>query len=156
MFDINKVKVVYRYDKDGVLSGTSILDESNKDTATGKWVYPPNTTPVAPPPNRKGYCLVWKFGMWSYRPYEPKIVLSEKAQLEKEYKDAQANCAKNISLAFLRGDTEAVKSIREDFAEIQQAYNEAQNDMQNEAATDTTGTTTTATGVEPAAANEGE
>ena len=36
MFDINKVKVVYRYDKDGVLSGTSILDESNKDTATGK------------------------------------------------------------------------------------------------------------------------
>jgi hypothetical protein len=76
--------------------------------------------------------------MWSYRPYEPKIVLSEKAQLEKEYKDAQANCAKNISLALLRGDAEAVKSIREDFAEIQQAYNDAQNDMQNDAATDTT------------------
>jgi len=139
MFDINKVKVVYGYDKDGVLSGTSILDESNKDTATGKWVYPPNTTPVAPPSNRKGYCLVWKFGMWSYRPYEPKIVLSEKAQLEKEYKDAQANCAKNISLALLRGDAEAVKSIREDFAEIQQAYNDAQNDMQTETQTDTEG-----------------
>ena len=139
MFDINKMKVVYRYDKDGVLCGTSILDESNKDTATGKWAYPPNTTPVAPPPNRKGYCLVWKFGTWSYRPYEPKIVLSEKAQLEKEYKDAQANCAKNISLAFLRGDTEAVKSIREDFAEIQQAYNDAQNDMQTETQTDTEG-----------------
>ena len=130
MFDINKVKVVYRYDKDGVLSGTSILDESNKDTATGKWVYPPNTTPVAPPPNRKGYCLVWKFGVWSYRPYEPKIVLSEKAQLEKEYKDAQANCTKSISLAFLRGDDEAGRGIREDFAEIQQAYNDMQNEMQ--------------------------
>nr|DAM93959.1 MAG TPA: hypothetical protein [Caudoviricetes sp.] len=137
MFDINKVKVVYRYDKDGVLSGTSILDESNKDTATGKWVYPPNTTPVAPPPNRKGYCLVWKFGVWSYRSYEPKIVLSEKAQLEKEYKDAQANCTKSISLAFLRGDDEAVRGIREDFAEIQQAYNDMQNEMKNEAAVDT-------------------
>lgn len=139
MFDVNKMKVVYKYDKDGVLSGTSILDESNKDTVTGKWVYPPNTTSVTPPPNRKGYCLVWKFGVWSYRPYEPKIVLSGKAQLEKEYKDAQANCAKNISLAFLRGDTEAVKSIREDFAEIQQAYNDAQNDMQTETQTDTEG-----------------
>jgi hypothetical protein len=134
MFDINKVKVVYRYDKDGVLSGTSILDESNKDTATGKWVYPPNTTPVAPPPNRKGYCLVWKFGVWSYRSYEPKIVLSEKAQLEKEYKDAQANCTKSISLAFLRGDDEAVRGIREDFAEIQQAYNDMQNEMKSDTA----------------------
>ena len=141
MFDINKMKVVYKYDKDGVLCGTSILDERNKDTATGKWVYPPNTTPVVPPSNRKGYCLVWKFGVWSYRPYEPKIVLSEKAQLEKEYKDAQANCAKNISLAFLRGDDEAVRGIREDFAEIQQAYNEMQSDMQNDTQTATqTGT----------------
>ena len=92
--------------------------------------------------------------MWSYRPYEPKIVLSEKAQLEKEYKDSQANCAKNISLALLRGDAEAVKSIREDFAEIQQAYNEmqgeTQGEMKNEAAADTT------TGTGTAATKEGE
>lgn len=124
MFDINEMKVVYKYDKDGVLCGTSILNESNKDTATGKWVYPPNTTPVVPPPNRKGYCLVWKFGVWSYRPYEPKIILSEKALMEKEYKDAQLNCVKNISLAFLRGDEDAVAEIREEFDLIQQEYNE--------------------------------
>ena len=154
MFDINKVKVVYKYDKDGILCGTSILDESNKDTATGKWVYPPNTTPAAPPPNRKGYCLVWKFGTWSYRPYEPKIVLSEKAQLEKEYKDAQANCAKNIALALLRGDAEAVKSIRKDFAEIQQAYNEMQGEMQGEMKNEAAADTTTGTGT--AATKEGE
>jgi hypothetical protein len=124
MFDIDKMKVVYKYDKEGVLCGTIILDEGDRDSVTGKWAYPPYTTPVMPPPTRKGHCLVWRFGVWSYKPYEPKIVLSERAQIDKEYKEAQENCAKNLSLAYLRGDEAAIEGIRSEFREIQQMYNE--------------------------------
>lgn len=124
MFDIDRMKVVYEYDKNGVLCGTQILGERDKDTATGRWVYPPNTTPVVPPPTKKGYCLVWKFGVWSYKEYKPNVILPMRAQIDKEYKEAQEKCAKNISLAYLRGDQEAIAGIREDFEEIQQAYNE--------------------------------
>lgn len=61
---MGETKTVYEFDKQGVFSGTVILDETDK-SPSGAWNIPGGCTEIEPPEKAEGFVPVWDGEKWN-------------------------------------------------------------------------------------------
>ena len=83
-----------------------------------------------------GYCdriqdLLGAQAKRTYVPPAEPTVEDQKANLKADYDSAVKELTDSMAVALLTGDTAAQESIRADFSDLQKAYKEAMEDVQN-------------------------
>lgn len=71
-------KIVYNYDNEGYLIGTSELDDSDKCQITGDWLIPGMSTEKEPLESKEGYEVKFNGSEWKYE----KILTDEEKKIQ--------------------------------------------------------------------------
>lgn len=132
--DKSEIKIVYRYDNDGLYVGTVTLDYTDRSPISGKWQIPGYCTTVEPPQEKEGYNRVWNGEAWEYveipkpepepEPTPEEIIERKLAELDAQYNADKADLLNAYQSASMYGDTERMEKLKADLIALDTRYDE--------------------------------
>ena len=132
--DKSEIKIVYRYDNDGLYVGTVTLDHTDRSPISGRWQIPGYCTTVEPPQEKEGYNRVWNGEAWEYveipkpepepEPTPEEIIEQKLAELDNQYNSEITRLGNEYNTAQLRDDTDIQSALKEEMASLDSWYDE--------------------------------
>ena len=138
--DKSEIKIVYRYDNDGLYVGVVTLDHTDRSPISGKWQIPGYCTTVEPPQEKDGYNIVWNGEAWEYveipkpepepEPTPEEIIERKLAELDAQYEADKAEIVTSYQTATIYGDTARMEKLKADLATLDDKYDEDYNALE--------------------------